>query len=185
MAQAKASIGTIDYAVSITAGRHALTADEPSEDGGGDTGPTPPELLCAALCACTSITLRMYAKRKGWPLGIACRRRFRAGRARNGDDAARDCRRRSRFAAARPARRHRRAHAGDAGAQARSEDHHHTHLRSARQASSKYRPLTRSSTLLPPNNTARFPLSGDVSSGDFNANFSRRLQWRTDRDPIR
>ena len=68
MAQARASIGTIDYAVSITAGRHALTADEPTEDGGRDTGPTPPELLCAALCACTSITLRMYAKRKGWPL---------------------------------------------------------------------------------------------------------------------
>ncbi len=68
MAQARASIGTIDYAVSITAGRHALTADESTEDGGGDTGPTPPELLCAALCACTSITLRMYAKRKGWPL---------------------------------------------------------------------------------------------------------------------
>ena len=68
MAQARASIGTIDYAVSITAGRHALTADEPAEDGGRDTGPTPPELLCAALCACTSITLRMYAKRKGWPL---------------------------------------------------------------------------------------------------------------------
>ena len=68
MAQAKASIGTIAYAVSITAGRHALTADEPVEDGGGDTGPTPLELLCAALCGCTSITLRMYAKRKGWPL---------------------------------------------------------------------------------------------------------------------
>ncbi len=68
MAQARASIGTIDYAVSITAGRHALTADEPTADGGGDTGPTPPELLCAALCACTSITLRMYAKCKGWHL---------------------------------------------------------------------------------------------------------------------
>jgi len=68
MAQARASIATIDYAVSITAGRHNLTADEPTEDGGGDTGPTPSELLCAALCACTSITLRMYAKRKGWPL---------------------------------------------------------------------------------------------------------------------
>ena len=68
MAKAKASIGTIDYAVSITAGRHALTADEPAADGGRDAGPTPPELLCAALCACTSITLRMYAKRKGWPL---------------------------------------------------------------------------------------------------------------------
>jgi len=68
MAQAKASIGTIDYAVSITAGRHALTADESLAEGGGDAGPTPPELLCAALCACSSITLRMYAKRKGWPL---------------------------------------------------------------------------------------------------------------------
>jgi putative redox protein len=68
MAKAQASIGTIDYVVSITAGRHALTADEPTADGGGDSGPTPSELLCAALCACTSITLRMYAKRKGWPL---------------------------------------------------------------------------------------------------------------------
>ncbi len=68
MAQARASIGTIDYAVSITAGRHALTADEPIEYGGRDSGPTPSELLCTALCACTSITLRMYAKHKGWPL---------------------------------------------------------------------------------------------------------------------
>jgi len=68
MAHARASIGAVDYAVSITAGRHTLTADELTADAGGDTGPTPPELLCAALCACTSITLRMYAKRKGWPL---------------------------------------------------------------------------------------------------------------------
>ena len=68
MAQARASIGTIDYVVSITAGRHALTADERIEDGGRDSGPTPSELLCAALCACTSITLRMYAKHKGGPL---------------------------------------------------------------------------------------------------------------------
>ena len=68
MVQAKASIGTTNYAVSITAGHHQLNADEGVKLGCKDTGPAPYELLCSALGACTAITLRMYAERKGWPL---------------------------------------------------------------------------------------------------------------------
>ncbi|CAM3462342.1 OsmC family protein [Aquirufa ecclesiirivi] len=45
-----------------------LIADEPQELGGGNTGFSPDELLRAALAACTSATLRMYADRKGWDL---------------------------------------------------------------------------------------------------------------------
>src|SRR5262249_50647494 len=68
MAHAKGTIGTTNYAVSIMAGHHQLSADEGPALGGKDVGPSPYELLCAALCACTSITLRMYAERKQWPL---------------------------------------------------------------------------------------------------------------------
>ncbi|WP_114953670.1 OsmC family protein [Sphingosinicella terrae] len=45
-----------------------IVADEPIEVGGGGEGPTPFELLSAALAACTSMTLRLYAQRKGWTL---------------------------------------------------------------------------------------------------------------------
>jgi putative redox protein len=68
MAHAKGSIGTTNYAVSITTGHHQLNADEGAELGGKDVGPSPYDLLCSALCACTAITLRMYAVRKQWPL---------------------------------------------------------------------------------------------------------------------
>ena len=56
------------FAQSITAGRHRLPADEPPSIGGKDTGPTPYDLVLAGLGACTSMTLRMYAGRKKWPL---------------------------------------------------------------------------------------------------------------------
>jgi uncharacterized OsmC-like protein/alpha/beta superfamily hydrolase len=62
-----AEIAADGFAQSITAGRHRLIADEPSPIG-SDKGPNPYEYLLAGLGACTSMTIRMYAKRKGWPL---------------------------------------------------------------------------------------------------------------------
>lgn len=63
----------------ISIGPHALVSDEPVDAGGGDAGPQPHELLLAALGACTATTLRMYARRKQWPLE-AVRVRVRATR---------------------------------------------------------------------------------------------------------
>jgi putative redox protein len=63
-----ASIASTAYRAEIRNGRHVLTADEPLNLGGGDTGPAPDELLEAALASCTAITLRMYANRKEWPV---------------------------------------------------------------------------------------------------------------------
>ena len=57
------------YAVIVEAGGHELRADEPVSAGGTGTAPRPTELVLAGLASCTSITLRMYAQRKGWDLG--------------------------------------------------------------------------------------------------------------------
>lgn len=69
MAQVKATIGNETYKTEITAGKHLLIADEPTELGGGDLGFNPFELLAASLASCTAITLRMYSNRKDWKTG--------------------------------------------------------------------------------------------------------------------
>jgi uncharacterized OsmC-like protein/alpha/beta superfamily hydrolase len=62
-----AESGVARFGQTIRAGRHRLVADEPVGVG-DDAGPTPYDLLLAALGACTSMTIRMYADRKGWAL---------------------------------------------------------------------------------------------------------------------
>jgi uncharacterized OsmC-like protein len=56
------------FAQVIHAGRHRLAADEPVSAGGTDTGPSPYDFLLAALGACTSMTVALFARRKSWPL---------------------------------------------------------------------------------------------------------------------
>jgi putative redox protein len=63
-----ARTGATGYRTEVLANGHACVADEPVSLGGTDTGPSPYELLAAALGACTTMTLRMYADRKEWPL---------------------------------------------------------------------------------------------------------------------
>jgi putative redox protein len=73
-------ISEFHYSQQIVSGHHRLTADEPVARGGGDSGVSPHELLLGSLGACTSITLRMYAGRKGWELGkITVGLRYTAG----------------------------------------------------------------------------------------------------------
>ncbi|MBD0281730.1 MAG: OsmC family protein [Thermoleophilaceae bacterium] len=59
--------GTFRHDVEIR--RHVVVADEPAENGGDDSGPSPQELLAASLASCTAITMEMYAKRKDWDIG--------------------------------------------------------------------------------------------------------------------
>ena len=58
-----------NYRQTVRCGRHEMLVDERPVRGGADAGPMPFEYLLAGLGACTSITLRMYAERKGWNIG--------------------------------------------------------------------------------------------------------------------
>jgi putative redox protein len=62
--------GASGYAQRITTAAHELKSDEPERRGGTDTGASPFELMLGSLGACTAITLRMYAERKQWNLGV-------------------------------------------------------------------------------------------------------------------
>jgi len=66
--QVVAQLGNEGFTTEILAGRHGLVADESESLGGDDFGPSPYELLNAALGACTVMTLQMYARRKKWDL---------------------------------------------------------------------------------------------------------------------
>lgn len=56
------------YQQAVSVGQHQLIADEPVSVGGADAGPAPFDFVMAGLGACTSMTLRMYAERKGLAL---------------------------------------------------------------------------------------------------------------------
>lgn len=60
------------YTQDVQAGPHHIYADEPESFGSADLGMAPFDLVMAGLGACTSITLRMYAERKKWPLEHVC-----------------------------------------------------------------------------------------------------------------
>lgn len=61
--------GESTFAVTIEVSGHIINGDEPVAAGGKDLGPSPYDLLLAALGECTAMTIRWYAQSKGWPLG--------------------------------------------------------------------------------------------------------------------
>src|SRR5688572_4830431 len=82
-------IGRDHYRTEITAGGQTLVADEPVEVGGAGNAPTPYDLLLGSIGACTAMTLRMYADRKGWPLeGVTVRLRHARSHAKDCVDCA-------------------------------------------------------------------------------------------------
>jgi putative redox protein len=81
-------IGQEKYRTEVEASGQTLVVDEPAEVGGGGA-PTPYDLLLGSIGACTAMTLRMYADRKGWPLeGVTVRLRQARSHARDCADCA-------------------------------------------------------------------------------------------------
>jgi putative redox protein len=68
-ASARSLGGTLRHEVVVDHGRHRIITDEPAHLGGTDTGPAPHELLPAALAACVSTTILMYARTRHWEIG--------------------------------------------------------------------------------------------------------------------
>jgi putative redox protein len=66
-ATARRNGGNFQHDIEIR--EHEVHADEPEENGGDDSAPSPQELLAASLASCTAITIEMYARRKGWDIG--------------------------------------------------------------------------------------------------------------------
>jgi putative redox protein len=66
-AKAHRENGTFKHDLQIR--EHHVIADEPEDNGGDDSGPSPQELLAASLASCTAVTIEMYAERKGWDIG--------------------------------------------------------------------------------------------------------------------
>mgnify|MGYP000114722155 FL=1 len=63
------ALGAENYLVELTTTKHTVKVDEPESIGGADTFPNPAQYLLSALASCTVITIKMYAKNKGWDVG--------------------------------------------------------------------------------------------------------------------
>ena len=68
MSTASAEFSGAPYTQTIAIRHHRLTADEGPEHDAADSGPNPSELLLGALASCMTVTVQMYARRKGWDL---------------------------------------------------------------------------------------------------------------------
>lgn len=68
MSKAKVILPKEGLQVTVVSGNHTYFTDEPVQDGGTDTGPTPTQMVMGALGSCIAITMRLYADRKGWAL---------------------------------------------------------------------------------------------------------------------
>jgi putative redox protein len=68
MRPATSTTDTGKFRQTLKIGPHTLVADEPESSGGTDAGPAPHEFLLAGLSTCTSMTVKLYADKKTWPL---------------------------------------------------------------------------------------------------------------------